>query len=282
MLWRLLVAAHVASTTAASSRALEQLGLTEDAGNADFPRRTASSPSGYPHASLQLPSSAAHTRALLYRAVAQHTSEPFKSVQARAVDVHNPAGVAVDEYNASAVAICDGVANANTDAQWSALMLRAMQLNKHTGMQTKEECEADGGLAHNASFCVPDADGLQLHHETGIPLDAYYCGSPAIDWTNLTGDAGKPMADMCRLPLDAEAYTYRPDGSILTCYGRTTEQILKDWCNIYVYLSFGAGDDLTAEHMLQVNRPVVGCLYGGANCERLYCQTCDGMCARTP
>ena len=153
----------------------------------------------------------------------------------------------------------------------------------NSGGQTQEECEADGGRTRNATFCTPEANGMKYtSNGLGTRYDSYYCGSKAIDWTNLTGQSDKPINDICNAPLDEDAFTYRADGSVLTCFGRTNRQVLDAWCDEDVNLVHGLPKDNASYPFLTINYPGVVCLYRGANCDKIYCQTCDELCAGPP
>ena len=101
--------------------------------------------------------------------------------------------------------------------------------------------------------------------------DSFFCGSSAINWTNLTGSSA-PVNDMCNADSSFDEYTYRPDRTVLTCSGRSNKQVITEFCADYFHLGFG-------DNPLRLNVPSLSCLYGGANCDKVYCQTCPGICA---
>lgn len=220
---------------------------------------------------------ASHVAAAAERARAESGLEPTASLQPRNggvlqlnVDIEN-------QPSREALAVCDAAANLTASQldEWSALYEKATKLVTAKAGIDKASCEADL-LAYNASACVPNASGLEIA-PTGLGLkwDAYYCGSSAVNWTNLTGQSDKPMNDVCNAPLDEDAYTYRADGSVLTCAGRTNQQVVAAWCHSWVAADPTEPVDVKA---LANNVPTMACLYGGANCDKLYCQTCSDMC----
>ena len=184
-----------------------------------------------------------------------------------------------DEYSRRAHTICNASYKLRDDQldEWAALYVKATVLvtNASSDGGGKAGCEADPS-SYNTTACVPGASGLDIA-PTGLGLkwDAYYCGTSKADWTNLTGQSDKPMNDLCNAPLHKDQYTYRADGSILTCFGRTNQQVLEAYCSNWV------DDDPTEPDYVKAlnnNVPSMDCFTGGANCDMLYCQTCSDLC----
>ena len=137
---------------------------------------------------------------------------------------------------------------------------------------------------------------------TAIKTDAWYCGNTkvGIDWTDLTGEKDKPMADLCHQARTQRAGPWShalllsplwQGSTFLTTFPCRAAQKLGEVdsptgiCGRYSkrqiidsFLKVTPLWEKAPDGHLAINVPGVDCLLGIGEGDVFYCQHCPGLC----
>lgn len=148
--------------------------------------------------------------------------------------------------------------------------------NQHAGYfaYIARECSmANGGDNGGQSYVHNDPSTMTAAvnpsgKPTAIKTDAWYCGNTkvGIDWTDLTGEKDKPMADLCHQKLG------EVDSPTGICGRYSKRQIIDSFLKVTPLW------EKAPDGNLAVNVPGVDCLLGIGEGDVFYCQHCPGLC----
>ena len=154
------------------------------------------------------------------------------------------------------------------DAFWSAThdaLRNSMQASQPNAMHNANA----GYHAFTAAYCLKGSTGQTLvaseYTTKPVKADAFFCGSTTqgIDWTSLTGQRNVPLRNICK---DRVGEAYSPTGA---CGSYSKKELLLNWVQT---------THLWATRLVLQNIMSVDCIYGDADSDVFYCQSCPGLC----
>uniref|UniRef100_A0A7S1Q950 Uncharacterized protein n=1 Tax=Alexandrium catenella TaxID=2925 RepID=A0A7S1Q950_ALECA len=161
-----------------------------------------------------------------------------------------------------------GVNLSDTDPLWknASEIIRHAAYESTPGKKFMDLCSAGNITEYVKESCSTDTLGAIPVGTTGIPVDAFFCGSThsGINWTRpFWGPYSPPVKPVCEAKADT---AYTPTG---ICGRWTTKQLV---------LSFFLTTPLWTVDPVVINAPAVHCLLGLGDCDIQYCQHCPGRC----
>mmetsp|Transcript_58558 Transcript_58558/g.117210 ORF Transcript_58558/g.117210 Transcript_58558/m.117210 type:complete len:256 (+) Transcript_58558:89-856(+) len=147
-----------------------------------------------------------------------------------------------------------------SDPFWSAThdKIRDLTLQEPVAANFVRLCQSGDFARYNRTGCAPNAEGSIVVN--GSQADAYFCGSPAVDWVSFK----YPVNSICTAEPGS---AYGPEGQ---CGKQSKKQLVLNYASTVPHWK----DDI-----FLVNVPSVDCILGLGDCDIYYCQHCPGRCS---